>query len=124
MFERKIAQWEALPQPATTEKFLKALCRLHAADVAEFQAKLEASLLRGVVSVRVAVLRGHTVECPNIKSAISYLVEEARTHRVREDAEEREMFEIVVRFTNAARIEATFPTREEAITFLRTFEKP
>src|SRR5438128_476131 len=79
--------------------------------------KLEASLLRGVVSVRVAVLRGHTVECPNIESAISYLVEEARTHRVREDAEEREMFEIVVRFTNAARIEATFPTREEAITF-------
>ena len=123
-FQRKIAQWEALPQPATTEKFLKALYRLHAADVAEFQAKLEASLLRGVVSVRVAVLRGHTVECPNIKSAISYLVEEARTHRVREDAEEREMFEIVVRFTNAARIEATFPTREEAITFLRTFEKP
>jgi len=123
-FQRKIAQWEALPQAATIEKFLKALYRLHAADVAQFQAKLEASLLRGVVSVRVAVLRGHTVECPNVKSAISYLVEEARTRRVREDAEEREMFEIIVRFTNSAKIEATFPTREEAIAFLRTFEKP
>ena len=30
-FQRKIAQWEALSQPATTEKFLKALYRLHAA---------------------------------------------------------------------------------------------
>ena len=122
-FRRKIAQWEALPQAATTEKFLKALYRMHAADVAEFQAKLDASLLRGVVSVRLAVLRGHTIECPNVESAIAYLVEEAKTHRVREDAEEREMFEVVIRFTNAAKIEATFPSREEAIAFLRTFEK-
>jgi hypothetical protein len=71
-FHRKIAQWERLPQPETTEKFLKALYRLHAAGVAEFQTRLEASLLRGVVSVRLAVLRGHTIECADIVSAISY----------------------------------------------------
>ena len=122
-FQRKIAQWEALPQPATTEKFLKALYRLHASGVAEFQARLEASLLRGVVSVRLAVLRGHTVECSDIESAIAYLVEEEKAYRLREDAEQREMFEIVVRFNNGAKIEATFPTRQEAIAFLRTFEK-
>jgi len=122
-FRRKIQQWEQLPQPATVERFRKALYRLHAAEVAEFQARLEASLLRGVVSVRLAVLRGYVVECSDVASAIDYLIEDERTHRVREDAEEREMFEIVVRFNNAAKIEATFPSRQEAIAFLRTFEK-
>ena len=122
-FRRKIEQWERLPQPATTERFLKVLYRLHAAEVAEFQAHLEASLLRGVVSVRLAVLRGHTIECSDVQSAISYLIEEEKEYRLREDGEEREMFEIVVRFNNGARIEATFPSRPEAVAFLRTFEK-
>ncbi|PYJ60595.1 MAG: hypothetical protein DME24_08875 [Verrucomicrobia bacterium] len=57
------------------------------------------------------------------KKAIAYLIEEEKTYRLREDAEQREMFEIVVRFNNGAKIEATFPTRQEAIGFLRTFEK-
>jgi len=99
------------------------LYRLHAAEVAEFQTRLEASLLRGVVSVRLTVLRGHAVECPDVASAIAYLIEEERSSRVREDAEEREMFEIQIRFNNGAKIDATFPMRAEAITFLRTFEK-
>jgi len=122
-FRGKIQQWEKLPQPATTERFLKVLYRLHAAEVAKFHASLEASLLRGVVSVRLAVLRGHTIECSDVESAISYLIEEENSNRMREDGEQREMFEIVIRFNNGAKIEATFPTRQEAIGFLRTFEK-
>ena len=55
--------------------------------------------------------------------AHAHLIEEENSSRVREDAEQREMFEIVVRFNNGARIEATFPTRQEAIGFLRTFGK-
>jgi len=122
-FGRKIEQWQQLPQPATVERFLKVLYRLHALGVAEFQARLEASLLRGVVSVRLAVLRGHAIECSDIASAISYLIEEDRAYQLRENGEERAMFEIVVRFNNGAKIEATFPTRQEAIAFLRTFER-
>ena len=121
-FRRKIEQWERLPQPATTERFLKVLYRLHAAGVAQFQARLEASLLRGVVSVRLAVLRGHTVECLDVESAIAYLIEEANAYRMHENDEARARFEILVRFNNGAKIEATFPTRPEAIAFLRTFE--
>ena len=122
-FRGKIQQWEKLSQPATTERFLKVLYKLHAAEVAKFHASLEASLLRGVVSVRLAVLRGHTIECSDVASAISYLIEEENSNRMREDGEQREMFEIVIRFNNGAKIEATFPTRQEAIGFLRTFEK-
>ena len=54
----------------------------------------------------------------DIKSAIAYLIEEEKAYRLREDAEQREMFEIVVRFNNGAKIEATFPTRQEAIGFV------
>ena len=122
-FRGKIQQWEKLSQPATTERFLKVLYRLHATEVAKFHVSLEASLLRGVVSVRLAVLRGHTIECSDVASAISYLIEEEKSNRMREDGEQREMFEIVIRFNNGAKIEATFPTRQEAIGFLRTFEK-
>jgi len=122
-FQRKILQWETLPQAVTIERFLKSLYRLHAAQITDFQVKLEASLLRGVVSVRLAILRGHTIEYSDVESAIAYLIEEENSSRVQEDAEHREMFEIVVRFNNGARIEATFPTRQEAIGFLRTFGK-
>lgn len=122
-FRGKIQQWEKLSQPATTERFLKVLYRLHATEVAKFHVSLEASLLRGVVSVRLAVLRGHTIECSDVESAITYLIEEEKSYRMREDGEQREMYEIVIRFNNGAKIEATFPTRQEAIGFLRTFEK-
>jgi hypothetical protein len=121
-FQRKIEQWQALAQPAAMNRFLNSLNRLHATDVAKFQARLEASLSRSVVSVRMAVLRGETVECPDVASAIAYLIEEGKAYRMREAAEHREMFEILVRFNNGARIEATFPSRPEAIAFLRTFE--
>ena len=123
-FRRKIEQWERLPQPATTGRFLKVLYRLHSAEVARFHASLEASLLRGVVSVRLAVLRGHTIECPDVASAIAHLIEDERSYQLRENGDQREMFEVVVRFNNGAKIEATFPTRQEAIAFLRTFERP
>lgn len=122
-FQRKIAQWERLPLQETTGKILKALDRLQAAGVAEFQARLVASLLRGVVSVRLAVLRGHAIECSDVGAAIAYLLEEERVSRLREDGEERALFEIIVRFNNGAKIEATFPTRDEAVAFLRSFEK-
>lgn len=120
-FRIKIKQWEQLPQQVTLERFLKSLYRLHAAEVAEFQARLEASLLRGVVSVRLAILRGHTIECSDTGSAIAYLIEEEKSYQLRDNGEQRELFEIVVRFNNGAKIEATFPTRQEAITFLRRF---
>ncbi len=68
----------------------------------------------------MTVLRGHAVECANIASAIAYLIEEEKTCRLREAGEAREAFEVQVRFNTAAKIEATFPRRTEAIAFLRS----
>ena len=74
-----------------------------------------------MAAIRLTVLRGHSVECPDVESAIAYLVEEEKSYRLREDGEHREAFEVQVRFNTSARIEATFPKRAEAIAFLRSF---
>jgi hypothetical protein len=71
--------------------------------------------------IRLTVLRGHSVECPDVGSAIAYLIEEEKTYRLREDGEHREAFEVQVRFNTGARIEAMFPKRAEAIAFSPRF---
>jgi hypothetical protein len=49
------------------------------------------------------------------------LIEEEKSYRLREDGEQREAFEVQIRFNTGVRIEATFPKRAEAIAFLRSF---
>ena len=72
---------------------------------------------------RLTVLRGHSIECSDLDSAIAYLIEEEKSLRPREGGEQRETFEVQVRFNTGAKIEATFPKRAEAIAFLRSFAR-
>lgn len=120
-FRQKIATWESLPQPQATNRLLAKLHALHEREIAEFKQRLEAALDRQVVSIRLTVLRGQSVECADVQSAIAYLVEEEKSYRLRDSGEQREAFEVQVRFNNGAKIEATFPKRAEAIVFLRGF---
>jgi hypothetical protein len=118
-FREKIAKWESAPQPQATARLLTKLHALHKREITDFKQRLEAALKRQVSSVRLTVLRGHSVECSDVESAIVYLIEEEKSYRLREDGEQRETFEVQVRFNTGARIEATFPKRTEAIAFLR-----
>lgn len=120
-FREKIAKWESLRQPQATNRLLAKIHALHARTIADFKQRLEAALTRQVASVRLTVLRGHSVECLDVESAIIYLIEEEKSYRLREDGEQREAFEVQIRFNTGAKIEATFPKRAEAITFLRSF---
>ena len=120
-FREKIAKWESLPQPHASDHLLSKLHVLHGREIADFKQRLEAALNRQVASVRLTVLRGHSVECSDVNGAIAYLIEEDKSCRLREDGEQREAFEVQIRFNTSARIEATFPKRAEAIAFLRTF---
>jgi hypothetical protein len=120
-FRAKIAKWEALKQPQATNRLLAKLQALHEREIVDFKQRIKASIARLVVSVRLTVLRGHSVECTDVASAIAYLVEEEKTYRLREDGEQRESFEVQIRFNTAAKIDATFPKRAEAIAFLRSF---
>jgi len=120
-FRGKIAKWESLRQPQATNRLVAKLHALHQREIADFKQRLEAALTRQVASIRLTVLRGHSVECSDVESAIAYLVEEEKTYQLREAGEQREAFEVQVRFNNAAKIDATFPKRAEAIAFLRSF---
>jgi hypothetical protein len=120
-FRKKITKWESLPQPQTTNRLLAKLNGLHKREIEDFKQRLEAALTRRVTSIRLTVLHGFSVECPDAESAIACLIEEEKSVRFRKDGEQRDAFEIHVRFNTGAKIEATFPKRAEAITFLRSF---
>ncbi len=120
-FREKITRWQSLRQPESTNLFLAKLHSLHAPGIADFKQRLEAALTRQVSSVRLTVLRGHSVECADVESAIVYLIEEEKSYPLREGGEQREAFEVQLRFNTGAKIEATFPKRAEAIAFLRGF---
>ncbi len=120
-FRGKIAKWESLPQPQATKRFLVKLHSLHQREISEFKQRLEAALTRRVALIRLTVLRGHSVECADVESAIAYLIEEEKSYRLRDGGEQREAFEVQVRFNTGAKIDATFPKRSEAIAFLRGF---
>ncbi|MGO8696546.1 MAG: DNA methylase [Limisphaerales bacterium] len=120
-FRDKIIRWQSLPQPQSTDLLLAKLRGLHQMEIAIFQQSLEAALTRQVASVRLTILRGQTVECLDVDSAVAYLLEEEKSYRLREGGEQREAFEVQIRFNNESKIEATFLKRAEAIAFLRTF---
>lgn len=120
-FREKITKWESLPQPQAIERLVAKLHTLHQREVTHFEQRLDAAITRKVHSVRLTVLRGHSVECADVEDAIAYLIEEEKSYRLREDGEQREAFEVQVRFNNGAKIDATFPKRAEAIAFLRSF---
>ncbi len=120
-FRKKISKWKSLPQPETVEHLLKTLHDLHMRDIAGFNRRLEAALTRRVLSIRLAVLRGHSVECPDIASAITYLTKEDKSLCLCKGSEQQESFEVQVRFNTDAKIEASFRKRAEAILFLRSF---
>jgi hypothetical protein len=120
-FRCKIAKWESLSPPKGIERLLAELHALHQRDIGDFRQRLDVAITCRVSSIRLTVLRGHSVECSDVESAIAYLIEEEKSYRLREDGERREAFEVQVRFNTGAKIEATFPRRAEAIAFLRSF---
>jgi hypothetical protein len=121
-FKKKIAAWERLSSVEAADILIARWSEIHASEIALFKQRLIHSISRTVTLVRVTILRGNTVELHDVESAIGYLIEEEHSGRLRDDAEQRESFEIQIRFCNEARIEATFPSRQEAIAFLRTLD--
>lgn len=120
-FRAKIAKWKAFRQSQATDRVLGKLHTLHEREIADFKQRLEASTTRQVTSVRLTVLRGHSVECVDVASAIAYLAEEETNRSLGQDHQQRETFEVQIRFNTGAKIDATFPGRDEAVEFLRGF---
>jgi hypothetical protein len=66
-FREEIAKWESLRQSQATNRLLAKLHALHQREIADFKQRLEAALTRGVASIRLTVLRGHSVECSDVE---------------------------------------------------------
>jgi hypothetical protein len=123
-FRKKIQKWAGLSQPKATGRLLRKLRSLHAKEIAVFVHRMEDAITRRVASVLVSILRGQAVECPDVCSAIACLLAEEHGRLPKREGQQRESFEIQVRFSNSAKIDARFPTRTEAIVFLQSFQQP
>lgn len=123
-FRKKIEKWESKRSSKTLQSLVRKLHSLHEHDITSFKGRLEDTLTRRLISIRLTVLRGSSVECPDVQSAIAYLVDQEKTLRLREEGEQRIAYEIQVRFNNGSKIEATYMTRHEALNFLKSFETP
>jgi len=121
-FRLKVERWESMPPEKGRTRFIRKLNVLCKNEIGEFVDLLDAAITRRIVSVRLTVLRGHAVECSTVSAAIAYLLDDAGAGDRRKTSEKREIFEIQVRFNNDARIDASFPSRQEAVSFLRGFE--
>jgi len=119
-FEAKIKNFESLNKTQIASVFIKNLQELHKSDILQFIQRIESAITRKVTSVRLTFWQGNSVEFPAVDGAISLLVEIV-SKQLPPGGVQVVMFEVEVRFNNGARIEAKFPTREEAISFLRTF---
>ena len=120
-FRRKITKWGKLPKDQVIPRILAKIHELHHEEIAGFTQRLESAINRQVISVRLSILRGHTIECADIRSAIAYLIEEERHTPAMEGTGAIESYEVQVRFNTGARIDANFPGRNEALIFLRSF---
>lgn len=74
-FRQKIKKWESQPQPQAAQKLLARIHALQEGEIKGFKERLEAALARQVASVRLTVLRGHSIECSDVAGAIAYLIE-------------------------------------------------
>lgn len=96
------------------------LVALNQAAIAEFMGVLERSALRRVRSIRVLPLHGEAHLSPSVSDAIGFIVgyreDVAPPHVVR--------YEIEVTYSNADMIDGRFAGKEDAIRFLRDFERP
>lgn len=120
-FKLKISLWNKLDYGDAAQKLISTWHTLHKEDITTFKQALQASINRRVDRVTVTVLRGHTIDMSDVQSAIDYLIEEEHRFTLREGGSQKEHFDIQLRFNNGARVEASFPTRQEAISFLRNF---
>lgn len=116
-FAKKVKAWEKLSKKKKAHLEEK-LVELNRTEVDNFVEELTCSVTRRVESVRVLVLHGDPVECASADDAIRFVEE----YDLTDGAKAIARFEIEVRFNNGAKIGASFPTKNEAIAFLRDYQ--
>ncbi|HEX8202302.1 MAG TPA: hypothetical protein VF590_17625 [Isosphaeraceae bacterium] len=114
--ERK-KQWDALSEEERTKVWRK-LIELNEKNLRNFKLRLERAVKRLITAVRIIPLHGTPVEYVTVHEAISFV----------EDYDEKAAhgpllkYEILIRYDNGDKIDASFEDRATTIEFLQAYE--
>lgn len=114
VFKRTIKQIDALP-PKRREKLKQNLVNKNQKLLDQFFAELQATLDRQVEQIILIPLHGQQNEFGTIHEAITF-VKNYQEHALRDGGFRK--YEIIVRYSNSDKIEASFQDKEKAIGFL------
>lgn len=119
VFQRTIDQIEALA-PRNREKLKRYLLKSNRVLLDRFFAELQAALDRRIEQIILIPLHGQYNGFETIKEAIDFVTNYRED--VLRDGDFRK-YEIIVRYSNRDKIEASFHNKEKAISFLRYIEE-
>lgn len=114
-YAAKIGAWEQLSMKQRARVF-RALVEAEPVQVKEFVAQLETSITRQVDRVIVLPLHGDSLVASSVNEAIEYVSNYADSDGTKSSVIR---YEIEVRYSNGAQVRGSFPTKTEAIAFLR-----
>ena len=113
-FRKKIDRWNKLPNKSDVAK---ELLKLNKKNVNEFFISLSASVSRFIEQVIILPLHGRESSLTNISEAIDFI------KKYSEDKPKQPLikYEIIIKYNNTDRIEASFVDKKDAIIFLETY---
>lgn len=113
-FRKKIDSWNKLPNKPD---IAKELLKLNKKNVNEFLISLSASVSRFIERVIILPLHGQESSLTNISEAIDFI------KKYSEDKPKQPLvkYEIIIKYNNTDRIEASFVDKKDAIIFLETY---
>lgn len=108
---KKIKAWEKLPDKSVVGKALLIACKK---QVDTFIAKLELSIMRRIESIVICPLHGNSLTITTVEDAVEFLT------KYEENAANAPFvkYEIIVKYNNGSKLDATFMTKAEALDFL------
>jgi len=115
-FQEKIDSWNKSPNQ---NSIAKTLVQLNTAGVKQFLNALENSILRSIDRIMILPLYGKELVAHTITDALELLKNQTNSQIGAPFVK----FEIVIRYNNGDRIEASFKNNEDAIHFLQTFSQ-
>jgi hypothetical protein len=116
-FQRKVDAYEKMPG-ARRKALARHLLRAHQADVDHFLTSLTAAVSRQIERIIVLPLHGKTVELRTVDDAVKFI----QHYGDKGGGGPVERYEILIRYNNGDKIEASFRDKQSAINHLRTYQ--
>ena len=117
-FQAKLEQWNALG-PTERVDVTVALRNANKKLVEEFGSALEASMSRSITAIHVLPLHGQSHEFQSAEEAISFIADYEG-----DEVADLAKVEVIIRYSNGDKVDATFREQDAAAEFLRSYMDP